>query len=89
MSFNIISEAALHKLCFQLRLILGIRLEVLENSTVQMSSCTNGKLMFKNSFLFQFQLLCGAMADLALTRLLGYSCLLLVGVLQAQSSKRR
>lgn len=65
-----------------------LRLEVLDNCTVQMSSCRNGKLMFKDSFLFQFQQLCGAMADLAVTRLLGYSSLLLVGVLQAQSNKR-
>lgn len=43
--------------------------------------------MFEDSFLLQFQQLCGSMADLAVTRLLGYSCLLLVGVLQAQSSK--
>ena len=67
-----------------------LRLEVLGNCTVQMRSCTNGKLMlFEDSFcLLQFQQVCGAMADLAVTGLLGYSCLFLIGILQAQLSKR-
>lgn len=46
-------------------------------------------MLFEDSFYLQFQQVCGAMADLAVTGLLGYSCLLLVGVLQALVEQKR